>query len=68
MKKKLKLEKWGKVLISAIVIAIGIGIYSRLKTLGSEVGTNQIASILCITGWTYLVFVQTIVLAGVWEN
>ena len=68
MKKKLKLKKWGKVLISVIVIVIGVGIYSGLKTLGSEAGTNQIASILCITGWTYLVFVQIIVLSEIWES
>ena len=68
MKKKIKLKKWGKVLITALVIATGIGIYSVLKDIGSEAGTNQIASILCITGWSYLVFVQILVLAGVWEG
>ena len=68
MKKKIKLKSGAKVLISAIVIAIGIAIYSGLKTAGSEATENQIASILCITGWTYLVFVQIIVLAGIWED
>lgn len=68
MKKKIKLKKVGKVLISAIVIALGIVIYSKLGDIGSEATTNQIASILCILGWSYLVFVQIIVLAGIWEN
>lgn len=68
MKKKIKLKKWGKVLITALVIGTGIGIYSVLKDIGSEAGTNQIASILCITGWSYLVFVQILILAGVWEG
>lgn len=68
MKKKIKLKKAGKVLITALVIALGIGIYSVLKDIGSEAETNQIASILCITGWTYLVFVQILILAGVWEG
>ena len=68
MKKKIKLKKVGKVLISAIVIALGIVIYSKLGDIGSEATTNQIASILCILGWSYLVFVQIIVLAGIWDN
>ena len=68
MKKKIKLKKWGKVLITALVIGTGIGIYSVLKDIGSEAGTNQIASILCITGWSYLVFVQIIILSGLWED
>lgn len=68
MKKKIKLKMAGKVLITAIVIALGIVIYSKLGDIGSEATTNQIASILCITGWTYLVFVQIVVLAGIWDN
>lgn len=68
MKKKIKLKKAGKVLITALVIALGILIYSKLGDIGSEATTNQIANILCITGWTYLVFVQIVVLAGVWNN
>lgn len=68
MKKKIKLKKAGKVLITAIVIALGILIYSKLGDIGSEATTNQIANILCITGWTYLVFVQIVVLVGVWNN
>ena len=68
MKKKIKLKKWGKVLISALVIGMGIGIYSTLKDIGSEASTNQIAGILCITGWSYLVFVQIIILSGLWED
>lgn len=68
MKKKIKLKKAGKGLITALVIALGILIYSKLGDIGSEATTNQIANILCITGWTYLVFVQIVVLAGVWDN
>lgn len=68
MKKKIKLKKAGKVLITALVIALGILIYSKLGDIGSEATTNQIASILCITGWAYLVFVQIVVLAGIWES
>lgn len=68
MKKKLKLKRAGKVLITAIVIALGIVIYSKLGDIGSEASTDRIAGILCITGWSYLVFVQIVVLAGVWEK
>lgn len=68
MKKKIKLKKAGKVLITTLVIALGILIYSKLGDIGSEATTNQIANILCITGWTYLVFVQIVVLVGVWNN
>lgn len=68
MKKRIKLKKAGKVLITVLVIALGILIYSKLGDIGSEATTNQIANILSITGWTYLVFVQIVVLAGVWNN
>ncbi len=68
MKKRIKLKKAGKVLITVLVITLGILIYSKLGDIGSEATTNQIANILCITGWTYLVFVQIVVLAGVWNN
>lgn len=68
MKKKLKLKKAGKVLITALVIALGIVIYSKLGDIGSEATTNQIANILCIIGWSYLVFVQILILAVVWEG
>lgn len=68
MKEKIKLKRWVKVLISAVVIGIGIGIYSTLKDIGSEASTNLIAGILCITGWSYLVFVQIIILSGLWED
>lgn len=68
MKKRIKLKKAGKVLITALVIALGIVIYSKLGDIGSEANTNQIANILCIIGWNYLVFVQILILAGVWEG
>jgi hypothetical protein len=68
MKKKLKLKRWVKVLTTLIVIGLGILIYSKLGDIGSEATTNTLASILCITGWTYLVFVQIVVLSGIWEN
>ena len=68
MKKRIKLKKAGKVLITVLVIALGIVIYSKLGDIGSEATTNQIASILCILGWSYLVSVQIIVLAGIWYN
>ena len=68
MREKLKLKTWVKVGITLIVILLGIVIYKTLGNIGSEAKTNQIASILCITGWTYLVFVQILILIGVWEN
>ena len=68
MKNKLKLKRWVKVVITLVVIVSGILIYSKLGDIGSEASTNTLASILCITGWTYLVFVQILVLAGLWES
>lgn len=67
MKKRLKLKRWVKVLITAIVIGAGIVIYSGLKTLGSEAGTSNFATTLCIVGWFYLVFGQIGILICLWE-
>ncbi len=68
MKKKFKLRGWVKVFLTATVIVLGIVIYSGLKALGTDAPTNQIASILCLTGWSYLVFGQILVLTGLWED
>lgn len=68
MKKKLKLKRWVKTVITATVILIGIVIYSGVKALGGDANNSQIASVLCITGWTYLVFGQIVILSGLWED
>lgn len=68
MKKKLKLKRWVKVLITLIVIVSGVVIYSGLGDIGSEASTNATANILCILGWSYLVFGQIIILSGIWEG
>lgn len=67
MKKKLKLKRWVRFLITALVIGAGIVIYSGLKTLGSEATTTNFAGTLCIVGWFYLVFGQIGILICLWE-
>ncbi len=67
MKKKLKLKRWVKVIITGLIIGAGVVIYSGLKTLGSEASTSDFAGTLCIVGWFYLVFGQLGILVCIWE-
>jgi hypothetical protein len=67
MKKKIKLKKAGKVLITALVIALGILIYSKLGDIGSEATNSKLALTLCFLGWYYVLFVQFAILIGLWE-
>lgn len=67
MKKKIKLKKAGKVLITALVIALGILIYSKLGDIGSETTNSKLALTLCFLGWYYVLFVQFAIIIGLWE-
>lgn len=67
MKKKIKLKKAGKILITALVIALGILIYSKLGDIGSEATNSKLALTLCFLGWFYVLFVQFAILIGLWE-
>ena len=67
MKKKTQLKKAGKVLITALVIALGILIYSKLGDIGSEATNSKLALTLCFLGWFYVLFVQFAILIGLWE-
>jgi len=66
--KKLRLKRWVKVVITLIVAVVGVSVYLELRKIGADAGTSQIADILCITGWSYLVFAQIIILSGIWES
>ena len=67
MKKRIKLKKAGKVLITVLVIALGILIYSKLGDIGSEATNSKLALTLCFLGWYYVLFVQFVILIGLWE-
>lgn len=68
MKKKMKLKRWVKVLITLITIITGIIVYLELKDLGANATTNQLAGTLCILGWGYLIFGQLSLLIALWEE
>jgi len=65
MKKKLKLKRWVKVLISVIVVVAGILIYSKLRDIGSI--NNQFTLTICLLGWFYVLVGQVAILIGLWE-
>ena len=68
MKKKLKLRKWVKVVITLIILGTGILIYLGVRGIGKEVTTNDLALMLCTTGWAYLIFGQVLFLYQLWES
>lgn len=67
MKKKYKLRKWVKIVISAIIIIIGVVIYHYLAKLGAYASENTMSSIFICLGWFWLVFGQISMLYAIWE-
>lgn len=67
MKKKYKLRKWVKIVISAIIIIIGVVIYHYLAKLGAYGSKNGIGSIFICLGWFWFVFGQISMLYAIWE-
>lgn len=68
MKKRYKLKKWVKVVITLAVISVGIIIYNLLGIHGSKMGQDTLASILISLGWFYLIVGQIGIVYSIWEE
>ena len=68
MKKRLKLNLKGKVVLSIIILLIDILIYSNSGHFGELAQTSNIDLVLCSMSWIYLFFGQFILLIMIWED
>ncbi len=68
MKKKVKLKKWVKVVITLIIISVSILLYHYLAKNGAYAVENTLGSIFICLGWFWLVIGQIIMLNLIWED
>lgn len=68
MKKKMKLKKWVKVVITLILVSVGIVLYHILANKGAYASKNMWCSMLICLGWFWLIVGQIIVICTMWEK
>lgn len=67
MKRKMKMRKWLRILVSVFLIFIGIQLYYDLSLLGSQ-QNSLFDEMILILGWIWLLFGQIGTLYLLWEN
>ena len=67
MKRKMKMRKWLRILVSVFLIIIGIQLYYDLSLLGSQ-QNSLFDEMILILGWIWLLFGQIGILYLLWEN
>lgn len=68
MKKKIKLKKWVKVVITLILISVGIVLYHILANNGAYASKSVLGSIFICLGWFWLLVGQIMVIYTMWEE
>lgn len=68
MKKKIKLKKWVKVVITLILVSVGIVLYHFLANNGAYAVKNTLGSIFIYLGWIWLLVGQIMVIYTMWED
>ena len=67
MKRKMKMRKWLRILVSVFLIIIGIQLYYDLSLLGLQ-QNSLFDEMILILGWIWLLFGQIGTLYLLWEN
>lgn len=68
MKKVVRIKLWGKVLLSAVVLAISLFVYKKTGIIGILAQSDRFYQVVCIMSWLWLFMGQIIVLAKIWED
>ena len=68
MKKKYKLKKGVKVVITLILVSVGIVLYHILANNGAYAVESTLASIFICLGWIWLLVGQIMVIYTMWED
>lgn len=68
MKKRYKLKKWVKVVITLILVSVGIVLYQILANKGAYAVESTLGSIFICLGWFWLLVGQIMVIYTIWEK
>lgn len=68
MKKKYKLKKGVKVVITLILVSVGIVLYHILANKGAYAVESTLGSIFICLGWFWLLVGQIIAIYSIWED
>ena len=68
VKRKVRMRKLTKVIITIFIILAGIQLYCNLAILGSMQDKTKLDEIMLPLGWLWIVVGQFITLHYVWEN
>lgn len=68
MKKRYKLKKGAKVVITLILVSVGIVLYQILANKGAYAVESTLGSIFICLGWFWLLVGQIMVIYTMWEN
>lgn len=68
MKKVIKLKMGGKVVLTVIILAISILIYSKVGVLGELAQVSTGYQVLCLGAWFWLIVGQLMTLSFIWEG
>ena len=68
MKKRYKLKKGAKVVITLILVSVGIVLYHILANKGKYAVESTLGSIFICLGWFWLIVGQIMVLKTMWEK
>ena len=68
MKKVIKLKMGGKVVLTVIILAISILVYSKVGVLGELAQSSTGYQLLCLGAWFWLIAGQLMTLSFIWEG
>lgn len=66
MKRKIKMTKLGKVIMTTIIVSVGVLLYTYSGKWGEE--QTKMSIILCSISWFYLLIAQFVFIHFLWEK
>lgn len=67
IKKKLRLKKWVKVVLTIMVLALDYVIYSHINNWGAMAVDSNLWLCITVLAWLWLAFWKFIVLINIWR-
>ena len=68
MKKRYKLKKGAKVVITLITVSVGIVLYHILANKGAYASESTLGSIFICLGWFWLIVGEFGIIYSIWED
>lgn len=67
MKTKLVLKKWVRVVLTLIVLAFSVYLYTQTDTLGKLAEESNFYKTLCLMAWGWITLGQLTIYSIIWE-